>query len=130
MNMNLLKMKNNFPLVFLVFVTTIFASTISPLYAKTPKTPKTPTSSESIFPTSNQISSQKWWCRAPVIEYRIPADNSYRSREVVGERILGKGSTEGSARQSLKEQCDSFHTFDSSMRVGRKCGYIVRCGTN
>ena len=74
--------------------------------------------------------SQKWWCRSPVIEYRISADNIYRSREVLGERILGKGTTQVSARQDLKQKCDQFQRFDSSIKVGRKCGYATRCGTD
>lgn len=124
-------MKNKFSLIFLALAITISTSTISPLYAKTPKPVKIPTSNGNVdTPDSNRSSSQKWWCRSPVIEYRISADNIYRSREVLGERILGKGTTEISARQELKQKCNQFHKFDSSIRVGRKCGYVVRCGTD
>ncbi len=124
-------MKNKSSLTFLALAIAISTSTISPLYAKSPKPVKIPTPNGSIdTPDSNRNSSQNWWCRSPVIEYRISADNMYRSREVLGERILGKGTTKASAQQDLKQKCDQFHRFDSSIKVGKKCGYATRCGTD
>lgn len=88
---------------------------------------RTPQVESEVQPT--KTTSSTWWCRTSIIKFRIAADNVYRSQDY-GEKAIGRGDSEESARRNLQKECKRLYRFDNGLRVGQKCGINESCSTS